>query len=609
MGHHELDDLLDRLDIEKDNFRVLGLLPLVHVGWADGRLQIAERAVIRRFGDEKGWLGGNADAVLSQWLAEPPAKEDILQGIHTFAALAREDRGLGASVPIQVLPSIILACREVAAASGGMFGLRPPICEEEEIALQQVTDGIAIAPGKPWQEVMAMLDEAARENEAPGSLGQVLIGKARELLRNPIELIVSSWRRFGDVSKIKAGLNTAHLVVHPDDVKHVLVDNSRNYVRDEVAFRELERLLGEGLLTTDGEAWRRKRRIMQPAFHVQKIHAMATDMAAVTSTILASWKAVADNKLSIDIAAEMGRLTLQIAGRALFHTDTESDQTAFGIALPILLRHMAHRARAVIRLPEAIPTAGNRRFRDALDRLNAIVRSTIEDRRRAPAGHHDVLSLLMDAQDEETGKGLSDEELRTEVLTLFIAGQETSATGLSWTFYQLSKNPLAARELHAEVDRVLCGRNPTIEDIPKLTYTKAVIEESMRLYPPAWLLFRKAIGEDRVSDHVLPAGSTVWLSPYLTHRHPAFWKNPEGFDPTRFLPEQSAGRHPFAYLPFGGGPRKCIGFAFAMLEMQIALAMITQAYRLELVPGYQPEIEAGFTLRPRDGIWMTVHAV
>jgi cytochrome P450 len=398
-------------------------------------------------------------------------------------------------------------------------------------------------------------------------------------------------------------------VVHPDDVKHILVDNNRNYVRDDVAFKEMERVVGEGLLTTDGDEWRRRRRIMQPAFHMQKINAMAKDMSDATTDILASWKTHSESGVPMDVSAEMGRLTLLIAGRGLFHTDTEVDQTAFADALPVILRHSVRRSRSIIKIPPSIPTADNRRYSEAIATMNAIVRRTIEERRRAPGSHHDVLSLLMDAVDEETGKGFTNDELRNEVITLLLAGQETSAMGLSWAFYQLSKNPPAAREVSAEVTRVLGGRIPSVEDIQKLHYTRAVIEESMRLFPPVWLMFRKAVGEDRVfSGHVLPAGGTIWLSPYLTHRHPAFWKNPEGFDPTRFLPEQSQGRHPFAYIPFGAGPRKCIGSAFAMLEMQIALAMTFQTYRLELVPAFQPEVDAGFTLRPRDGIWMTVHA-
>jgi cytochrome P450 len=239
--------------------------------------------------------------------------------------------------------------------------------------------------------------------------------------------------------------------------------------------------------------------------------------------------------------------------------------------------------------------------------LDSVVYKTLKLRRQGADKSEDLLALMMEARYEDTGLGMSDEQLRNEVLTLFLAGSETSATALTWTWVQLSKNPAVMRELRAEVDRVLGGREPTLDDLPNLVYTTAVLEESMRLRPPVWIISRMAVAEDSLSGRRITKDSIVFMSPYIIHRHPEFWENPEGFDPTRFLPGKDAERHPFAYVPFGAGPRKCIGLSFAMMEMKILLAMMVQAFNFYLVAGFEPQLDASLTLRPRDGSWMTVH--
>lgn len=602
MSQLGLEEVLSRLSLTKNDFRLLGLLPLVHVAWADGKVQFGEASVINAFAKEKGWASGECEDILHQWMEKPPPRQEMEGGTRAFAALAEQQRGLGASIPRGSIADILRACHNVMTASGGLFGLRSTICAEEESAIDEVIAWLNIKPAAPWRDVIANLEKDA-EAEIPGSEGAFFVGKAPEMLKDPLDLLMTTWRRFGDVSRLKMGPNVVHFIVNPIHIEHVLVTNARNYARDDVAFREVENLLGRGLLTMDGEDWRRRRRLMQPAFHHQKINAMAADMADEVASMLGRWKSAADRSEPLDIAEETSHLALNIVNRSLLRTSPQ-DSAAFLDAMPSLLAIIARRSRSVLRIPDAVPTPTNQVYRDALRTVDRIVNTTIGERLRSPDRGHDLLSMLLDARDEETGEALGPADLRNEVLTLLLAGHETTAVAIAWTFYLLSKHPTVARELLAEVGTVLGGRTPTAEDVPKLVYTRAVIEESMRLYPPAVMNFRKAIGEDRIGNFTIPAGGTIWMSPYVTHRHPKLWPNPEGFDPARFLPEQGRDRHACAYLPFSAGGRKCIGFTFAMMEMQIAVAMIAQKYALDLVPGFQPELDVGFTLRPRNGIWM-----
>lgn len=604
MSQHDLDEVLPRLSLTKNDFRLLGLLPLIHVAWADGKVQFGESSVISRFAKEKGWVSDESEDLLRQWMEQPPSRSDIENGTRAFAAIAKQTRGLGTSIPQGSVSDIILACHQVMTASGGLFGLRSSVCAEEESAMDEVIAWLDIKPARPWRDVVSSIEKET-ESEVPGSEGAFFVGKAREMLKDPLDLLMTTWRRFGDVSRLKMGPNVAYFIVNPVHIEHVLVTNARNYVRDDFAFREVENLLGRGLLTMDGEDWRRRRRLMQPAFHLQKINAMAADMVGEVAALMDRLKTAAERSEPLDIAEETGQLALNIVNRSLLRT-TPRDSAVVLEVMPELLSTIARRSRAILRIPDAVPTPMNQRYRDAVETMDRIVNTTIEQRLRSPERGHDLLSMLLDARDEETGEALNPADLRNEVFTLILAGHETTAVALSWIFYLLSKHPTVTRELTAELNAVLGGRTPTAEDIPKLVYTRAVIEEAMRLYPPAVLNFRKAVGEDRIAGYTIPACGTIWMSPYVTHRHPELWPNPEGFDPVRFLPERDRDRHACAYMPFGAGGRKCIGFMFAMMEMQIAVAMIAQAYALDLVPGFQPELDVGFTLRSRNGIWMMV---
>jgi cytochrome P450 len=291
----------------------------------------------------------------------------------------------------------------------------------------------------------------------------------------------------------------------------------------------------------------------------------------------------------------------------MLSTDVAADADAVRESVSTLRDHVNYRMLHVLSFPERVPTPRNGRFRRALNRVDRIVYRMIDDRRSGRVHADDLLGMLLEARDEQ-GRGMCDEQLRDEVMTVFLAGHETTANALAWTLYLIARHPLVEERLRDEVDRVLGGRTPALPDLAGLPYVKMVLEEGLRLYPPAWAFGRQAIAEDEIGGYRIEKGAGVLVSPWLTHRHPAFWDEPERFDPERFSPERSAGRPRFAYLPFGGGPRQCIGNEFALLEGQLVLAMIVQSFNLQLAQGYRAELEPVVTLRPKGGLPMTVAA-
>lgn len=448
----------------------------------------------------------------------------------------------------------------------------------------------------------------ARSALAPRPPVDPLIGHLRQARRDPLRFFVATARDYGDIARIKFFSKEGFLVSHPEYVKQVLQDNHTNYGKDTDDYDVLRWLLGQGLLTSQGDFWLRQRRLIQPAFHRKRIAALGTGMVEATEAMLQRWRPSVGSGRPLEIGAEMMRLTLHIVGRALFGLDMGGDASGFGRAMTVANNYLSDRFYVPFP-PPGVPTPYNLRYRAAKRVLDGTVDRIIRQRRAGVGDRGDLLSMLLEARDEETGQGMDDRQMRDEVLTLLLAGHETTANTLAWTWYLLSMHPAVARELRRELQKVLGGRAPTVDDLPNLPYTRMVIEESMRLYPPAWVLSRNAIHADRIGGYDIPAGAAVILSPYVTHRRAAFWDNPEGFDPERFDPERSAGRPRFAYFPFGGGPRLCIGAAFAMTEAQLVLATVAQRVELQLVPGHPVETEALVTLRPRHGVRMTVHAV
>ncbi len=445
----------------------------------------------------------------------------------------------------------------------------------------------------------------ARSATPPGPRGHLVLGSLREVQRDPLGMLRDGFRDHGDVVRLRFGTTRALLLAHPEHIGRVLHDNHRNYDKHNVDYAVLRRLLGNGLLTSDGEFWRRQRRLMAPMFHRQRVAGFCNLMVNSTLEMLERWDAMARSGESFDIAAEMTRLTLPIVAKALFSADVSDDAEAIGAALTEVNRQLGE--FSLLDMFWMIPTPRKRRFRAAVQTLDEVVGKIIDARRRATHRNEDLLSMLLDAVDEETSKGMTPRQVRDEVLTVLLAGHETTANALAWTWYLLARNLAAENKLHDEIASTLGERAPAAPDLPQLRYTRMVIEESMRLYPPAWAISRNAIGEDEIGGYPVRPRTNIIICSFVTHRHPSFWEEPERFDPERFSSERSQRRPDFAYLPFGGGPRICIGNAFATTEAQLVVATIAQRYRLRLVPGHPVELHPLITLRPRHGIRMTLH--
>jgi cytochrome P450 len=423
---------------------------------------------------------------------------------------------------------------------------------------------------------------------------------------NPLAYLQQAVRRYGDFVRFQAGPVTAVLLNDPEAIKHVLQDNARNYSKDTMQYNALAAITGRGLLTSDGDFWFRQRRLLQPAFARPRLQGFGPAMTAAVARLLERWQPQADRRVPLDVDAEMMRVTLEIVGQALFSLDLSREAPALTGAALTCLDHIMYRARQGVTWPAFIPTRRNRRFATALQTLDQAVDAIIHLRRGAQP-QADLLGQLVEHLDGPGEDALTLTQVRDEVITLLIAGHETVASALTWACYLLARNPPVQQRLRAELDGVLQGRLPTLEDLPELAYTGRVFEETLRLYPPAWLITRKAIAADAVKGGAIPAGALVIIGVSAMHQHPAYWPDPDVFDPDRFTPERRAGRPRFAYLPFGGGPRLCIGSSFAMAEAPLILAGIYQRYRLDLLPGYVAEPEPLVTIRPRNGLPMTLH--
>ncbi len=425
---------------------------------------------------------------------------------------------------------------------------------------------------------------------------------------DPLAFFLRVRDEVGDVARFRLGWMTAHLVSRPEDVKHVLVDEHRRYDKQTRGFDELRTILGNGLVTSEGELWRRQRRIAQPGFLRERVASLAPRMIAAAADLRARWLTLAERGETTDVAADMMRLTLRIASETLLSTNVSGDAEVVGEAVALLL-HEANDRLTSASLPLSVPTPQNLRVRRAMEALDKVVLRAIDERRKSERPPDDLLTMLATARDAETGETMSDRQLRDEVMTMFLAGHETTANALAWTLYRLSLHPEARAVVHRELDRVLEGRLPSAADLPRLSSTTAVIKESMRLHPPVWIIGRRATEDDRIGEYVIPANSIVFVSPWVTHRHPSLWPNPEGFDPARFMPERAASIPRFAYFPFGAGPRICIGAAFAMMEAELCLATLLPGLALDLVSSHAVRGQPSITLRPRDGIRMRVSAL
>lgn len=443
-----------------------------------------------------------------------------------------------------------------------------------------------------------------KTKESPYLRGNLLFGSATEMRRDPLGLLSEARRRHGDFVRFRLGPYRIYLLSHPDYIEHVLQKNPRNYLKD--GYEHIE-IVDKGLLASEGDFWRNQRRIIQPAFHRKRLEDMAQTMTSVTENMLARWERLPTDK-ALDIDAEMSKLTLEIVGRTLFNADVTDTAGEVGGALQTVLTLGFQRTGRFLPVPLGVPTPTNNRYRNAVKRLNAVMDGLIHERRKHGGdneGSGDLLSMLLEARDEN-GTGMNYQQIRAEAMTILTAGYETTARALTWTWYLLDSHPGVREKLNEELDRALGERTPAFGDLKDLPYTEMVFKESMRLLPPVWGLSRLVAEEDGILDYKVPKNSRVVLSQYVTHRHPDFWEHPEKFDPGRFGAERSTGRPKYAYFPFSGGPRQCIGNNFATTEAVLVLATIAQRYKLSLIPEHPVEPEPSFTLKPRYGMPMTI---
>ena len=438
----------------------------------------------------------------------------------------------------------------------------------------------------------------------PGPRGVPLLGMLPALRRNPLPVFMDTARRFGDVAFLKIGSRRGYLITNPADIRHVLQDNARNY-RKSPLYAKLRTSLGDGLLTSEGAFWLRQRRIAQPAFHRQRIAALASVMAGAAAETAARWETLATQGVPVEVGDEMMRLTRTVVLRALLGGDLGPFGAEIDRAWTTINQHIAESFWS-LGITDRLPTPSNRRFHTARSVLQGAVDHLIQQRRQQPGDRGDLLSMLITARDEETGESMTDLQIRVEVTTFLLAGQETTALALTWLWYLLSQHEQPRRQLADELDVVLNGRQPEYEDLANLLYTRMVIEEVMRLYPPAWGFSRQAVNDDELGGYRLPSGWLAFVIPYVLHRLPAYWEEADRFEPERFSPARSADRAKFVYLPFGAGPRQCIGNHFAMIELLVVVATLAQRFSPRLVPGHRVEPQALITLHPRFGMPMII---
>lgn len=450
--------------------------------------------------------------------------------------------------------------------------------------------------------------EKAR-GEVPAAKGYPFVGVLPGFRSDAFALLLDATREVGDVARLDFPGQSWVLLSHPDHVEHVLKENRANYVK---GYDKARVLLGNGLPLNEGESWFRQRRLMQPAFHRRWIARFAGTMVEEVEETIGAWEGPASAGRSVDVGLEMTLLTQRVIVKTMFGSSVGARGERIARAFDAGMRGIELRSQLPLWVSR-LPLPVNRRFGRALATLDEEVYRIIGERRRERAGgdgevRDDLLGMLLSARDEETGEGMDERQVRDEVMNIYLAGHETTAVLLTWLWYLLSKAPEAARRVREEALEVLGDRSPGVGDLSKLVYTRMVIEETLRLYPSAWLLARKAVEDDEIGGYRIPAGTGLFVCPYVTHRRADLWENAEGFDPERFAPDRDEERPRYAYYPFGGGPRQCIGQNFALMEAILVVASVARRYRLELVPGQRIKPLPGGTLRPSSAVRMVPHA-
>lgn len=419
-------------------------------------------------------------------------------------------------------------------------------------------------------------------------------GTIRELVRNPLGFFTAITREYGDIVCYRPAPDTAYLLNHPDYVRHVLLDNNRNYDKTTYSNQVFKKLVGNSLISAEGDTWRQQRRLMQPAFHHTRLEKLDGLIVETAQDMLSRWDAAYSQGQTLDISREMSALTLTVTARALFGVNLGERVNQIGDVVNRAAKFFEKPSHPIVQ--------------QAVQEFQAVVDEIILERKQNFQDYGDLLSSLMLARDESGQRMMKDEELRMQLFALLLAGYETTANALTWTWYLLSQHPQIFDRLRQEIRSTLGGRPPVFPDLERMPYLRQVLDESLRLYPPAWILGRRAIGEDWIGGYYVAPGTVLAISIYTLHRHPDFWKDPDTFDPEHFAPANLPGRHKFAYIPFGGGPRQCIGNNLGLLEASLVIACVAQEYELRLQPGIEVQPQALFVLRPRREVPMSLHA-
>jgi cytochrome P450 len=461
--------------------------------------------------------------------------------------------------------------------------------------------------------VRAPSSTSGESRRAPGPRGRFLVGNLGDFRGDRlIGTMEQAWAKYGDVVRFRVGPRTVHLISHPDLAQEVLVKQKETFFKIQEGTDKkigLGLVLGEGLLTNrEHDSWFARRRMLQPVFHRRRIATMADEMVAAGRKMLSRWEETYAAEGVFDVHEEMMRVTLDVINRTMFGADVTREAGRVGTAMTVLTRYAFAQAGNPFSVPPWVPTLRNQEFHRALETIDSVVLDLIRARQASRGSGEqlrgDLLDMLLDAEDVETGERMTDQEVLDEVKTVFAAGHETTANALTWTWLLLSEHPEAGEKLVAELDMVLGGRAPALADVPNLLFTRQVFDEALRLYPPVPALVRRVVRPSTLGGYEIPVGSRALISIYNIHRHPQFWEEPSRFEPERFSPEQRASGHDLAYIPFGAGQHKCIGNNLALMEGPLLLAMIAQRYKLDLEPGRSVEREVAVTMRPKEGVYV-----
>ena len=443
----------------------------------------------------------------------------------------------------------------------------------------------------------------------PGRRSPWIVDIVLEMQRKGfLGFITDVWKEHGDFAEIRIGSHSMYLAVHPEHVRHISITNRGNYDKRSSYDTVRKLLLGDGLVTSNGELWRRQRKLMSPFFTPRSIEAYASTILNDGQALYERWESLADSQQTVEISDEMMRVTATIILRAMFSSESDEELLAMKRAVETMIQFTVRYEMNPFSLPLWLPTAPNRGYQAARSLVHEFIQRMISNRRRLPDEQwpDDLLSRLLRARDEVSGAPIPEYLLRDEMITIFFAGHETTARTLTFMWYELSQHPQVAIRLHGELDDVLQGRPPALDDLHRLTYTLQVIKETLRLYPPAPVYIRDVVNDDVICGMPVPAGGRILLAPYLTHRHPEFWNEPETFDPERWSPEKEAAQHPYAYHPFAAGQRICLGNHFALQEAHLLTALLARGFAPRSIPGHRVQLDMAGTLISRNGVPMVI---